>query len=37
MSKSSEKEKVECSESLEAYTSQGCSRKVPAKVFFLLP
>ena len=36
MTKSSEKEKITRSEALESYRSEDCSRKVPAKVFFLL-
>ena len=37
MTKSSEKEKTTCSKRLESDRSQNYSRKVPAKVFFLLP
>ena len=37
MTKSSEKEKITRSKTLESYSSQNYPRKVTAKVLFLLP
>ena len=37
MTKSSEKEKITRSKTLESYRTQDYSRKVTAKVLFLLP